>query len=574
MMVNPAVPERANEDWERLPDGRWRMRRPRDCLVRVAGSFSPHDPRLTLDADGWELVYEGEVWYPGDGDHALDPAAMSENDYVRVERPKDMDERTWSLNEGVFRELALGDARDSLAIPRAERGAGPSPKLAMGSGVTAENPKTRLCDRCFSSSVEVVTEEGSKRLRCKACGRSRPLQTEQAHFRFRPNPAETAPLVDPNACPRCGHDKFIGLEEDTYLAYILVDSDGEFEESISSDIVDSTPVHGPYRCQKCEAEYTKLAPPVASNPAKTVPLMGIYTVYGYYPDNQQISIDYVEADGHAEALRMFEGSGETTRHGIVALPGEISPELNEEYVGGREYVGVDRNPAKTGALIDELSCQKCGGVEFEGHQVQHHSVLVDKHGAWVEDIECYEADRPFGPFYCRKCGAVYPELPLSNPRRLTYPNRPRPKIDREYADFLWGLGKRISGGFGFWKSYELERHRNPILMVQAWLDALADAGFSTEDAVLYGDWPDGRHMADRIERDTPYHEFYMTVREGRRDLFEVRKENESYKGNRSPEALARDIKAFLEERAARAATAARPALQTSQGLVVENPGAA
>ena len=63
-----------------------------------------------------------------------------------------------------------------------------------------------------------------------------------------------------------------------------------------------------------------------------------YTVYGYYEDNNQVSVDYVYAADSVEALKLFEGSGETTRYGIVALRGKMARRFNERAVGGREWV--------------------------------------------------------------------------------------------------------------------------------------------------------------------------------------------------------------------------------------------
>ncbi|HEY1199147.1 MAG TPA: hypothetical protein VGG32_10580 [Thermoplasmata archaeon] len=110
-----------------------------------------------------------------------------------------------------------------------------------------------------------------------------------------------------------------------------------------------------------------------------------------------------------------------------------------------------------------------------------------------------------------------------------------------YGD-LWNLGNRISGGFGFWRSSELFNHPHPEVMVKAWFDALREKGYSPEDAVLYGDWSDGRHIADNLTPTTTYAEFKAMVKRNARSVEEVHKENASYREN--PE-VKREIEIYL-----------------------------
>lgn len=93
---------------------------------------------------------------------------------------------------------------------------------------------------------------------------------------------------------------------------------------------------------------------------------------------------------------------------------------------------------------------------------------------------------------------------------------------------IWAAARRVSGGFGFWGSSSLYRNRNPRSMVRAWVDGLREKGYSDADIVLYGDWTDGRHIADQIEPGTTYEQFKAEVKRSARSAAEVAKENRNY----------------------------------------------
>lgn len=78
---------------------------------------------------------------------------------------------------------------------------------------------------------------------------------------------------------------------------------------------------------------------------------------------------------------------------------------------------------------------------------------------------------------------------------------------------IWSMGNKISGGFGFWGSYELLHNANPKEMVKAWVDGLRELGFSDISIVFYGDWSAGRHIADQIDEDTTYQQFKKVVKD-------------------------------------------------------------
>ena len=63
-----------------------------------------------------------------------------------------------------------------------------------------------------------------------------------------------------------------------------------------------------------------------------------------------------------------------------------------------------------------MKCKFCGGSEFVGHQRCYMDVLLDENGDFLAnlsggaDANIYEAEQPYGPFVCRRCGAEYEYL--------------------------------------------------------------------------------------------------------------------------------------------------------------------
>ena len=66
-----------------------------------------------------------------------------------------------------------------------------------------------------------------------------------------------------------------------------------------------------------------------------------------------------------------------------------------------------------------MKCKFCGGSEFVGHQRCYMDVLVDENGDFLAnlsggaDANIYEAEQPYGPFVCRRCGAEYEYLRIT-----------------------------------------------------------------------------------------------------------------------------------------------------------------
>jgi hypothetical protein len=99
-------------------------------------------------------------------------------------------------------------------------------------------------------------------------------------------------------------------------------------------------------------------------------------------------------------------------------------------------------------------------------------------------------------------------------------------LDKLGYSEIWGWGNKISGGHGFWGSYQLLDADNPKDMVRAWVDALRELGYSDVDVILYGDWNDGRHIADSIVKGTKYDQFKAYVmKNAQKDVEMVREEN-------------------------------------------------
>jgi hypothetical protein len=86
-------------------------------------------------------------------------------------------------------------------------------------------------------------------------------------------------------------------------------------------------------------------------------------------------------------------------------------------------------------------------------------------------------------------------------------------IDKQEAISIFEQGQDVSGGWGFWRSRNLLNNVSPMTMVRAWVDGLREMGLSDCDIVFYGDWTDGRHIADNIRRTTTYGDFKKDVKE-------------------------------------------------------------
>lgn len=62
---------------------------------------------------------------------------------------------------------------------------------------------------------------------------------------------------------------------------------------------------------------------------------------------------------------------------------------------------------------------------------------------------------------------------------------------------VWRAGNKISSGFGLW-SHEIMFTEDAPTVARVWTETLTALGYNPVDVVLYGDWRDGRHMADEM----------------------------------------------------------------------------
>lgn len=53
---------------------------------------------------------------------------------------------------------------------------------------------------------------------------------------------------------------------------------------------------------------------------------------------------------------------------------------------------------------------ECGNKEFTASQKCYHTVKVDELGNFVENVDIFEAESPYGPFVCTNCGKSYENL--------------------------------------------------------------------------------------------------------------------------------------------------------------------
>jgi len=92
-----------------------------------------------------------------------------------------------------------------------------------------------------------------------------------------------------------------------------------------------------------------------------------------------------------------------------------------------------------------------------------------------------------------------------------------------YAN-IWNAGKAISGGFGLWGHWVMQSP-NATIALHVWVDALREKGYPDRDIVLYGDWTDGRHLADGLDHMKSYDEMKQHILKWSRPLCDVQKTN-------------------------------------------------
>ena len=57
-----------------------------------------------------------------------------------------------------------------------------------------------------------------------------------------------------------------------------------------------------------------------------------------------------------------------------------------------------------------MKCTNCGNNQFVGHQIVRMEVVVDENNNFLEQREIYDAETPYGPFTCTKCGREYDDI--------------------------------------------------------------------------------------------------------------------------------------------------------------------
>jgi|ETNmetMinimDraft_8_1059916.scaffolds.fasta_scaffold751084_1 hypothetical protein len=60
-------------------------------------------------------------------------------------------------------------------------------------------------------------------------------------------------------------------------------------------------------------------------------------------------------------------------------------------------------------------CLECENTSFRAHQRCYHDVTVDENNNFLDNIEIYMTEKPYGPYTCTKCGRIYDELPKEFP---------------------------------------------------------------------------------------------------------------------------------------------------------------
>jgi|GEM_PF-1932670 len=53
---------------------------------------------------------------------------------------------------------------------------------------------------------------------------------------------------------------------------------------------------------------------------------------------------------------------------------------------------------------------KCSHDRFSAHQRCYHNIIVDSDNSFVDNVDIYDSEKPYGPYSCEKCGAEYDDL--------------------------------------------------------------------------------------------------------------------------------------------------------------------
>lgn len=89
------------------------------------------------------------------------------------------------------------------------------------------------------------------------------------------------------------------------------------------------------------------------------------------------------------------------------------------------------------------------------------------------------------------------------------------------------FSSKITGGWGFWGHGNRNKTNERV-----WIIALSILKYDPVDILFYGDWRDGRHIADNLDCYKTLDEKIIHVFENARpDPLEVKKENSEYYPN-------------------------------------------
>ena len=87
------------------------------------------------------------------------------------------------------------------------------------------------------------------------------------------------------------------------------------------------------------------------------------------------------------------------------------------------------------------------------------------------------------------------------------------------------LGEKISNGYGFW-GHVIRQGNYGRVADSAWITALRHNKFSDTDIACYGDWRDGRHIANYMSEYENEFDMIKTINDCASDLNQVKSTND------------------------------------------------
>lgn len=99
------------------------------------------------------------------------------------------------------------------------------------------------------------------------------------------------------------------------------------------------------------------------------------------------------------------GSG----NGLIALPGAALT-ISAQYEGSFVCTNCKKEYGDVSDSDDSGPLCSCGNNRFFARQEVYYDVVVDGNNIFNRNIGCEDAETPYGPYTCTRCGKEYDDL--------------------------------------------------------------------------------------------------------------------------------------------------------------------